>query len=104
MNGRAGAYPVVPRHPYLVTVASRLAASASREGTCRGRARSLTEFQASIPDEASCAAFMFGRRWPGGFVCAACGGGRAARRAKSLSARQGIVIVAAPLGSSRSKP
>ena len=42
------------------------------------RARSLTEFQRAFPDEASCAGFLFERRWPGGFVCPACGNGRAA--------------------------
>jgi predicted RNA-binding Zn-ribbon protein involved in translation (DUF1610 family) len=42
------------------------------------RARSLCEFQTSFPDETSCAAFLFGRRWPEGFVCPACGGTRAA--------------------------
>ena len=42
------------------------------------RARSLNEFQASFPDETSCATFLFERRWPEGFVCPACGGGRAA--------------------------
>ena len=41
-------------------------------------ARSLSEFQTSFPDERSCAAFLFERRWPQGFVCSACGGGRAA--------------------------
>jgi predicted RNA-binding Zn-ribbon protein involved in translation (DUF1610 family) len=42
------------------------------------RARSLSEFQASFPDETSCAAFLFERRWPEGFVCPACRSGRAA--------------------------
>jgi predicted RNA-binding Zn-ribbon protein involved in translation (DUF1610 family) len=42
------------------------------------RARSLTEFQKEFPDEASCAAFLFERRWPDGFVCPVCGDGRAA--------------------------
>ena len=42
------------------------------------RARSLTEFQQAFPDEGRCAAFLFERRWPSGFVCPACGGGRAA--------------------------
>ena len=42
------------------------------------RARSLTEFQSAFPDEASCAAFLFERRWPDGFVCPACGNARAA--------------------------
>ena len=32
------------------------------------RARSLTEFQSAFPDEASCAAFLFERRWPDGSV------------------------------------
>src|ERR1700730_3232080 len=41
-------------------------------------ARSLTEFQKEFPDEASCAAFLFERRWPDGFVCPVCGDGRAA--------------------------
>jgi transposase-like protein len=41
------------------------------------RARSLTEFQEAFPDEASCAAFLFERRWPDGFVCPACGKSRA---------------------------
>src|ERR1700687_5140106 len=42
------------------------------------RARSLTEFQEAFPDEAACAAFLFERRWPGGFVCPVCGRDRAA--------------------------
>src|ERR1700745_2658073 len=54
----------------------------ARDGTAgeypMARARSLTEFQSAFPDEASCAAFLFERRWPNGFVCPACGAGRAA--------------------------
>ena len=42
------------------------------------RARSLNEFQTSFPDETSCVAFLFERRWPQGFVCPACCGVRAA--------------------------
>ena len=42
------------------------------------RARSLFEFQRAFPDERSCAEFLFERRWPQGFVCPACGSGRAA--------------------------
>src|ERR1035437_9555546 len=42
------------------------------------RARSLTEFQETFPDEASCAAFLFDRRWPDGFICPVSGNGRAA--------------------------
>lgn len=39
-------------------------------------ARSLAQFQQAFSDEASCAAFMFKRRWPDGFVCPACGTNR----------------------------
>src|SRR5438045_6832895 len=42
------------------------------------RARSLREFQTNFPDETSCAAFLFERRWPEGFICPACGNGGAA--------------------------
>jgi hypothetical protein len=42
-----------------------------------GRGRTLAEFQKEFPDEASCAAFLSARRWPDGFVCPACGRGRA---------------------------
>jgi predicted RNA-binding Zn-ribbon protein involved in translation (DUF1610 family) len=42
------------------------------------RARSLTQFQEAFPDDASCAAFLFERRWPGGFACPMCGYGDAA--------------------------
>ena len=37
------------------------------------RGRSLTQFQEAFPDEAACAAFLFERRWPGGFTCPSCG-------------------------------
>ena len=47
-------------------------------GQPMARARSLTEFQEAFPDEASCAAFLFERRWAGGFVCPRCGGDREA--------------------------
>src|SRR5260370_19166073 len=46
-------------------------------GQPMARARSLTEFQKAFPDEASCARFLFERRWPGGFVCPVGGNGRA---------------------------
>ena len=36
------------------------------------KARSLSEFQKEFPDEASCVAFLFKRRWPDGFVCPVC--------------------------------
>ena len=39
------------------------------EATATGRAmakgRSLSQFQETFPDEASCAAFLLERRWPG---------------------------------------
>jgi len=37
---------------------------------------SLIEFQQRFPDEAACAAYLEGARWPNGFVCPACGGVR----------------------------
>ena len=37
---------------------------------------SLSQFQRAFSDEARCAAFMFKRRWPDGFVCPACAKGR----------------------------
>src|SRR6202165_5988917 len=47
-------------------------------GQSMARARSRTEFQEAFPDEAGCAAFLFERRWQGGFVCPRCGGERVA--------------------------
>ena len=41
------------------------------------RGRTLAEFQRQFPDEASCEAFLHTRRWPDGFICPACGKGRA---------------------------
>jgi len=35
---------------------------------------SRTEFAGLFPDDAACARHLFERRWPGGFVCPACGG------------------------------
>src|ERR1700688_4926245 len=51
--------------------------------TSMASARSLSQFQKAFSDEASCAAFMFERRWPDGFVCPACG----KRRAAALKSR-----------------
>jgi transposase-like protein len=42
-----------------------------------GRGRTLAELQKEFPDEPRCAAFLSARRWPDGFVCPACGRGRA---------------------------
>jgi transposase-like zinc ribbon protein len=39
--------------------------------------RSLIEFQQRFPDEAACVGYLFKARWPDGFVCPACGTGRA---------------------------
>ena len=35
--------------------------------------RSLPAFQRRFPDDASCAAYLFARRWPEGFRCPGCG-------------------------------
>src|SRR5947207_3182256 len=58
--------------------AVRWRSAPSARGHWMARARSLREFQTNFPDETSCAAFLFERRWPQGFVCPACGAGRAA--------------------------
>jgi ribosomal protein L34E len=41
------------------------------------RPRSLLEFQKQFPDDATCAEFLFERRWPRGFICPRCGHGLA---------------------------
>src|SRR5271156_2214091 len=70
------------RCPRLVNMyykgAVRWRSAASARGHWMAKARSLREFQTSFADETSCAAFLFERRWPQGFVCPACGDGRAA--------------------------
>jgi hypothetical protein len=38
------------------------------------RPMSRAAFEARFPDNAACAAHLFARRWPEGFVCPACGG------------------------------
>src|SRR3954447_2912474 len=38
---------------------------------------SLIEFQSRFPDEAACVRYLFTARWPEGFVCPACGAGKA---------------------------
>ena len=73
------AYPVVPGRPICGIVASSARPiTTGARGPAVARARTLSEFQAGFPDEASCEAFLFERRWPDGFVCPACGDGRAA--------------------------
>ena len=39
--------------------------------------KSLLEFQGRFATEGACAEYLFERRWPEGFVCPGCGGGRA---------------------------
>src|SRR5438874_12821432 len=41
--------------------------------------RSLIEFQQRFGDEAACAQYLAAARWPIGFVCPGCGGGKAWR-------------------------
>src|SRR5262252_4017469 len=41
--------------------------------------RSLIEFQQRFGDEAACAQYLIATRWPDGFVCPVCGGGKAWR-------------------------
>src|SRR5438270_8111372 len=40
---------------------------------------SLIEFQQRFGDEAACAQYLAAARWPDGFVCPGCGGGKAWR-------------------------
>jgi hypothetical protein len=47
-------------------------------GRAMAKGRSLSQFQETFPDEASCAAFLSERRLPEGFVCPGCGEQRAA--------------------------
>src|SRR2546430_8774104 len=37
------------------------------------RPGSLPAFEARFPDEAACARWLFGKRWPDGFRCPGCG-------------------------------
>ncbi|MGK2922200.1 MAG: IS1595 family transposase [Methyloceanibacter sp.] len=39
--------------------------------------RSVLEFQRRFPDDAACAAYLADARWPEGFICPACGHGKA---------------------------
>jgi len=39
--------------------------------------KTLMEFQAHFASDEACAEYLFERRWPDGFVCPGCGGGRA---------------------------
>ena len=50
------------------------------------RGRTLAEFQKEFSGEGRCAAFLFARRWPDGFVCPACG----KTRAVALKRRTGL--------------
>ena len=69
-----------------------------------GRGRTLAEFQKKFPDEASCAGFLFARRWPDGFVCPACGRGRAlAFKSRMLSRSRPVVCSTATATSLRAQ-
>ena len=46
-------------------------------GSERRFPRSLIEFRDRFATESACAQYLFERRWPEGFVCPGCGGGRA---------------------------
>ena len=47
----------------------------------------LREFNAWFPDDQACLGYLAGLRWPGGFVCAVCGGDRAWRMGKGRNLR-----------------
>jgi len=54
-----------------------LGETGARFASERGFPRSLIEFQSRFATESACAQYLFERRWPQGFVCPGCGGGRA---------------------------
>jgi hypothetical protein len=47
----------------------------------------LRAFNAWFPDDEACLRYLAGLRWPGGFVCAVCGGERAWRMSKGRNLR-----------------
>ena len=47
-------------------------------GRAMAKGLSLSQFEETFSDEASCAAFLLERRWSAGFVCPGCEGKRAA--------------------------
>ena len=51
---------------------------AAATGRAMAKGRSLSQFQETFPDDASCAAFLLERRWSNGFVCPGCSEPRAA--------------------------
>lgn len=59
------------------------------EGPVAGRdyPGTLRAFNAWFPDEEACLRYLAQLRWPGGFVCAVCGGGRAWRMSKGRNLR-----------------
>ena len=51
--------------------------------------RSLPELEARFPDEAACARWLLGKRWPDGFRCPACGRDCDPQRPPRAEARAG---------------
>src|SRR3954462_1728040 len=51
------------------------------------RPGSLPEFEAQFPDDAACARWLFGKRWPDGFRCPGC------RHAKGWELGRGTLLV-----------
>ena len=49
--------------------------------------RALREFSAWFPDEQACLDYLVRLRWPGGFACSVCGGGRVWRMSKGRNLR-----------------
>ena len=74
--------------------------------------RSLPAFEARFPDEAACARWLLGKRWPDGFRCPACGHDKAwelgrgrerltlqcAARERQVSVTAGTVLHGSHLG------
>ena len=64
-------------------------------------ARSLSQFQKTFSDEASCAAFMFKRRWPGGFVSPAAANAGWPRYTAGRVCTSALIADGKPLSSER---
>src|SRR6516225_12118907 len=73
---RPGAQNVVARPDFVTEQITNTTASG---GPMTDFPRSLIEFQQRFGDEAACAQYLAAARWPNGFVCPRCGGGKAWR-------------------------
>src|ERR1700758_1387546 len=64
-------------HRGNLLILSRASSESAMSGSEGRFPKSLIEFQGRFASEDACAEYLFERRWPEGFVCPGCGGGRA---------------------------